>query len=577
LVITHAYTLVNLALVADRVQRFHKELRDQFAADPALQPKASEIRSVLTRQLPSNIFVQFLGGPDEIRKGTFGRILAAILWVTLVVAPIALLLLLQIQFLPYHNRWVTWINRIALVLDLGLIWWLWGNILRSDADHPRAHPWRSWTKTSVAIVTSVCIILFACAIATIPGEWQEKRLPYAAVSNSLRGWIFAGIVDDTTRRRSSLFSNTLVIPGFNIYEALKIDDPKKVEWKQYLIDLRGRNLEGTVLNGAVLPRADLTGAQLQDAYLLGTELQGASLQNARLQGAMLAGAQLQGASLDGAQLQGAWLLLAQLQGALLARAQLQGTMLHQAQLQGAWLDGADLQGAMLGGARLQGASLAGAHLQGAAFNGAQLQGASLENAQLQGANLAYALLWRARLKNSVLEDILDSKINWSPVEREKPWLDETKPWTDATYAELRQSIEREVPAGGLRDAALGRVAVLDCERNDANTLAPCNPSDAPPDAVEQWKKMIEAAAIDRIPYAKALATILGDLVCSDETDQIYVLRGLLHTSQLPFDTGPEMPALVSRITSAECPLSKALTDADKRDISTSLNLGAKSP
>jgi hypothetical protein len=87
-VITHTYILVNLALLADRVRQFHKGLDDQFAVDPSLQPRASEIRSVLTRQLPSNIFVQFLGGPQEIRKGAFGQILAAILWVTLVVAPI---------------------------------------------------------------------------------------------------------------------------------------------------------------------------------------------------------------------------------------------------------------------------------------------------------------------------------------------------------------------------------------------------------------------------------------------------------------------------------------------------------
>jgi hypothetical protein len=96
-VITHAYTLVNLALLADRVRQFHKELGDQLAAIPALQPRASEIRSTLSRWLPGNIFVQFLGGPDEIRNRALGKALAGILWLTLVVAPIALLLLLQLQ------------------------------------------------------------------------------------------------------------------------------------------------------------------------------------------------------------------------------------------------------------------------------------------------------------------------------------------------------------------------------------------------------------------------------------------------------------------------------------------------
>jgi hypothetical protein len=42
----------------------------------------------------------------------------------------------------------------------------------------------------------------------------------------------------------------LVLPGFNLYEALKIDDPKKLAWKEHYFDLRGRHLEQAVLNGA---------------------------------------------------------------------------------------------------------------------------------------------------------------------------------------------------------------------------------------------------------------------------------------------------------------------------------------
>jgi len=130
--------------------------------------------------------------------------LAAILWVTLVVAPLALLLLLQIQFLPYHNWWITWLNRIALVLDLGLIWWLWGiKILRSSANHSKARSWRSPVVTSIAVVLAVCTMFFAWTLATIPGEWQEDHLPYHAALGFLRARIFTGPVDYTTRRRRS--------------------------------------------------------------------------------------------------------------------------------------------------------------------------------------------------------------------------------------------------------------------------------------------------------------------------------------------------------------------------------------
>jgi uncharacterized protein YjbI with pentapeptide repeats len=68
----------------------------------------------------------------------------------------------------------------------------------------------------------------------------------------------------------------LVLPGFNLYEALKIDDPKKLAWKEHYFDLRGRHLEQAVLNGADLTKADLYGAQLQGASLFAARLQGAS-------------------------------------------------------------------------------------------------------------------------------------------------------------------------------------------------------------------------------------------------------------------------------------------------------------
>lgn len=74
--------------------------------------------------------------------------------------------------------------------------------------------------------------------------------------------------------------------------------------------------------------------------------------------------------------------------------------------------------------------------------------------------------------------------------------------------------------------------------------------------------MIEAARVDQGAYAKALAAILGGLVCVNEPDRIYVLRGLLYSNRL-LQTGAETPALAKRIMSPECPVSAALTAADK--------------
>jgi hypothetical protein len=255
---------------------------------------------------------------------------------------VLLLLLLQIQFVPYHYGRITWTHRLTLLADLLLVWWLWRKILSGRGDFRRWRRWTSWAAPALGIASSIAALVFSWTIATFPGEWQEDHLPSFSVIParwawkerprdepgsmkpvSAHEWFFAGEVDIETFHRKSFFSSTLVLPGFNIYEALKIDDPKKVEWKEHLIDLRERHLEGADFGGANLTKANLIGAHLEGAQLTGARLQDALLNRAQLQGASLLWTQLQGARLIEAQLQGASLIGTQLQGAQLIEAQLQ--------------------------------------------------------------------------------------------------------------------------------------------------------------------------------------------------------------------------------------------------------------
>jgi hypothetical protein len=130
---------------------------------------------------------------------------------------------------------------------------------------------------------------------------------------------------------------------------------------------------------------------------------------------------------------------------------------------------------------------------------------------------------------------------------------------------LRQSITEGIPEGEKRDEVLSRVAILDCAAK-ADNLASCDPLAASPNVVDQWKKKIEVASIDRSSYSKALAAIIGDLVCRDG---IYVLGDQLFEEDVG---GPELAAmLATRITSTECPVWNTLTDTDKRKIGSFLD------
>jgi uncharacterized protein YjbI with pentapeptide repeats len=588
--ILHAYTLVYFVMLGEKSKWFNRVLHAQIPDATSEAVKNRAIRESLERQLASNIFVQLLAGPPELRRGPFGWLLQLIATVTLVVAPVLLLTLIQIRFLPYHSIVITWTQRLALVADLLLIWWLWRRLLsgREIETQRQIGLWGS--------IATACTVVFAWVIATFPGERQESLLAEwdkPSVLVSFHNWLFNGPIDASTRNRTSLFSSTLVLTGFNVYKALGID-PEKANSRDFVLHRRGRDLTGAIFDFAILPKVDFTGADLEGASFYGAQLQGASLEYAQLQGASLnnAGfqgtslyyaqlqgawlgeAQLQGASLYGAQLQGASLDSAQLKGASLGSARLQGASLKSAQLQGASLDRAQLQGASLDFAQLQGASLAGAQFQGASLEFAQLQGASLQQASLPASDLSQALLWRTNAAPGGFEArdvpgavrLHDSTDQWQPA-----WSNERgerPPWNDKAYQDLTKAMD-SIPPGNSRDEALDRIRKLDCANPD-KMLASCDPSADPPPEAVAWRKALEAARVGDDAYRGTLANVLKDLVCSSGEDAIYVVRGISRPS-LPIQDRLEAAGAAARgliddlmnKDSKDCPVAAALTDADR--------------
>ncbi|WGJ13099.1 pentapeptide repeat-containing protein [Methylocapsa sp. D3K7] len=612
--IIHAYALMHFIMLGKKASRFHAELKRQFpdALDGAVADQENKaIRDKLRRLLPSNIFVQILAGPPELRGGIFGLLLKLIALTTLVVFPVLLLLLLQIQFLPFHHVTITWAQRVALFLDIVLLWLLrppvFAGLSGERSGYSRALVWgMKGSGFFLEVVTSFLVIWFSIVVATIPGEWPEStpsvidQSQWRLADNAAmwtQKFLFAGDVDETTRRRKSLFSNTLVLPGFNIYEALKIDDPKKLTWKEHLFDLRGRHLEKAVLDGADLTKADLTGAfldsaslqktQLQGALLNEAQLRGALLNEARLQGASLKEARLQGASLKEAQLQGASLDKARLQGVSLKEAQLQGASLNQAQLQLAELDRAEFQGATLWLAELQntsllhaeleGVTLEGAHLEGAVLHSARLQGAVLDGATINQTDFVDAILWRTHWSWSEPDPVELGAIRlegvtwnsaWKPRDKLLPFFLladfwgalKVKPWDANAYADLR-NLMNTIPEGKMRDEALMRIERLDCTSKD-KSLASCDPAAKLPQDVLYWKKKLARTSVDYSTYAKALAKELRGLICVKDVSAVYILRGIIQSKFLQV-AGPEAAEIVNFITTKDCPVSVSLTDDDK--------------
>jgi uncharacterized protein YjbI with pentapeptide repeats len=550
--VAHAYTLVHFVMLGKKATLFNAALYAQYPRDAPTQAESErnhEIRESIRRQLPSNIFVQVLAGARDVRHSGFGVLLRIIAWVTLVFAPIALLFELQVQFLPFHHLGLTWEHRVVLLLDMALIWWLWRKIFDRGGDAPPAARWRPTGVTIVAGALSAMTVWLSCSLATIPGEWQTFT-----AYRPLHAMLFHGLPDPSTHRPSSPFSNILVLPYLNVYDILKVDDPQKTGWREYLLSLRGRDLRGAIFDEAIMERTDAQSVQLLGASLNFVRMQASKLDEASLQGADFSYAQLQGASLLRAKLQGAKLDGAGLQGAKIELESLVGADLSFAQLQGANFRNSDLRGADFTMATFRGTSFA--NLPG---DITQLQGAKFDKATLDTISLNGALLWRASFAVASSANILGTPV-WTA----------RRDWGPQSYAELRDSLAA-VPRDQ-RGAALQRIESVACAV-PPGTPACIVPSPLPPDA-SGWSDDVRKATVDRATYQKSLAAIYRDLVCSGDRNSLAIFRSLVQlgvpqaAGGVPrsmgfLDTGSEVQSLVEYVMSDKCPMSSQLTLGDK--------------
>jgi uncharacterized protein YjbI with pentapeptide repeats len=426
-VIFHWYVLIQVLLLARTAAAYNDALKHAV-------PVESD-RNRIRQRLANTLLAQSFAGSSDEREGVLGAMLRLMIQLTLVIAPVLLLFIFELRFLPYHSALVTWTHRVLIGTDILILILLWPCI----RDGQLSLEWRGIFRTRFGISMAVVAILMASGVLSFPGEFHSNWTRYTnrridlgidlgiAVPSECRPRHILSFILPSNFDRLGL-SGELLVDDEIVAKLERAGKAKKQQPHEGTragvfrgrdlqcgllanvdlrrVDLTSSNLTGAQLSGADLGGAVLDGASLQRAYLVGTNLLGASLKSAHLEHAFLFNAQLQGASLRDAELQGADLGYAQLQGASLymsglqnssiTNASLLGVGLEYAQLQGADLSHSDLRGAVLDFAELQGASLERANLQGASLYKVQLQGADLRTSQLTLAHMSKTAVWRAK-------------------------------------------------------------------------------------------------------------------------------------------------------------------------------------
>ena len=569
----HSYVVMVLALLARSADAFESELRKTLVVEAD--------RKLYRTRVDDAPFLQLLIGEREGRPNFDTLLVGSTALVTIVLAPLATLIFIQLKFLPYHSFGITWWHRGVVAADVILILVIWGLLAKSPLVPFRARP-----KLRLAARWLTGLALFAVAFWLSSWEgrwageprpsfdhwrwWAGKPLPFSEghpdFASTAEGVVFGRFPD-----RLQLANETIV--GEQRFEQSKKEIASRGGEFVPTITLDGGDLKAAVLSGADLRGVALRGARMEDALLDGAHLEGAQLyplqigddivpttlqntdiEDAHLEQADLNNAQLQNANLRDAHLQGtdlsfaflprALLFGAELPGANLFNAHLQGAVLSRAQLQGANLHAAELQDADISEAQLQGADLTETRLEGADLSGAQLQGADLTLADLSDSKVDGTFVFRAEILGGA--DLLTTVIRSVHADKVKPaeFGDGTDPLSDADINKWIDAAT-EFGIGNYKKALSPDVQMINAdkelmaiEKEEAvrrlNRLrSESNAGDE--DASSKWAEQVKQSAAT-VPgsaeYRQRLANRLLELACEDPNGAPYVARGLVASDRL---------------------------------------------
>src|SRR4051812_32333626 len=94
-VIYHVFVLLQVVLLARTADAYNQALHHAI--------EDSEGRTFVRQRLANTLFAQLFAGSPREREGVLGWLLRLMAWITLAIAPVLVLILFEIKFLPYHS------------------------------------------------------------------------------------------------------------------------------------------------------------------------------------------------------------------------------------------------------------------------------------------------------------------------------------------------------------------------------------------------------------------------------------------------------------------------------------------
>ena len=409
-VLVHLNLLLQLYLLGRKLHAFNKAVE---LLEPADQREQRE------RLFPFPLSHMLAG---HQHSPLVRALLAATVWSTVVILPLILLIWAEVRLLPYRDATVSWVQRVAVGIDLVGLWLFWPLIVTGDhlsrwwhgffqslAYHPLLGLWgrlragMRWIRPRTRLRRGA--LKRWRQVYTPGGQARAGRglTVTTLAAFGLYGLLVTGVWADSVFRRALDLREAILVrgdPPAEVMAALREGDESERESALKRVlglslggldrrrDLRGANFQRAVFPNVDLRLARLDGANLEGAMLNGANLYGVDFENVRFSWVELRNADLYLIDLEGARLYGADLQNANLYGARLHNVILYGANLKKANLEGANLVGAEA-GCILTspseGSERRCTDFSDANFWGATLTGADLERATMIGAKLEGA------------------------------------------------------------------------------------------------------------------------------------------------------------------------------------------------
>jgi uncharacterized protein YjbI with pentapeptide repeats len=531
----------------------------------------------LRYRLDNSLFARVLGNqPDDLKV-----MLRVVAWLTSIVAPVWLLLFIQLTYLPQQNEAVTCWHRALIGVDSVLsIYALWqvlhpvAVLMKRRSGESRFIFMLHYLQQSrfpdlvLGILINSTAVFIAIIVASFP--FENQLVPW------LTDTLLAARADTVSRSADKWFSNHLVLADQNLVGGV---DLAKVEVSR---SVRHRNFVGAIFDRSELQQADFTGSNLDFASFLGSklaranfgcaygkfdpgarndnwfgctrldealldsaDLSHADLSDARMYGASLNGANMSGAGLNGTHLEGAMLSWATLDGSSMSFIGLDGAALEYASLVGVTANGARLRGAALGDTSIIGSDFSSSYAQNAIFSGANLQGSSFAMADLEEAFFMATAVFgtdisKTQFGGSVVVNILTDR-RWKPDYGYSEFVRDPSdlfrlphdPENGVTYSEGRIDLSSPAYFNSYTDLSQDDINALIAKIREVRG----NEFFRPPlfrfgveSPTGDWAKLIKSSAPVEHYQTTAANRLIG-IACVKIGEQ-HVPRGLIHNGQL---------------------------------------------